>query len=48
MWCVAGNDNYMSHICAKGFLDSNLNYAVIDKVTNFQEIAQTFTYLQKS
>ena len=31
MWCVANNDNYMCHICAKEFLDSNFNEAVIDK-----------------
>ena len=30
MCCAAGNQN------AKGFLDSNLNYAVIDKISNFQ------------
>ena len=48
MWCEAGNHNYMSHICAKGFLDSNLNYAVINKISNFQEIAPNFTYSQKS
>ena len=23
--CAAGNHNYMSHMCAKGFLDSNFN-----------------------
>ena len=38
----------MCHICAKGFLDSNFNEAVIDKISNFQEIAQNFTYSQKS
>ena len=37
----------MSHIYVKGFLDSNLNYAVIDKISNFQEIAPNFTYSQK-
>ena len=42
MWCVADNHNYMCHICAKGFLDSNFNKS------NFQEIAQNFTYLRKS
>ena len=41
----------MCHICANffaGFLDSNFNEAVIDKLTNFQEIAPNFTYSQKS
>ena len=36
MWCAAGNYKYMSIISANGFLDSNLNYAVIDKISNFQ------------
>ena len=39
-----------SNICAKGFLDSNFNEAVIDKISSFfffQEIDQNFTYLQK-
>ena len=39
MWCTAGNDNNMSHISAKGFLDSNFIYAVIGKISNFQETA---------
>ena len=43
MWCAADNDSYMCHICAKGFLDSNLNQSVIDKISNFHEIAQNFT-----
>ena len=47
MWCAGGNHNNMSHICAKGVLDSNLNYAVIDKISNYQEIAPNFTYSQK-
>ena len=46
MWCAADNYKYMCHICAKGFLDSNLNQAVIDKISNFQEIAPNFTYSQ--
>ena len=25
MWCAADIHNYMGHICAKGFLDSNFN-----------------------
>ena len=48
MRCAVGNHNYMCHICAKGFLDLNLNYAVIDKISNFQEIVPNFTYSQKS
>ena len=38
----------MCHICAKVVLDSNFNEAVMDKVSNFQEIAPNFTYLHKS
>ena len=38
--CAADNHNYMCHICAKGFLDSDFNEAVIDKISNFHEIAQ--------
>ena len=40
MWCSAGYHNYMSHECAKGILDSNFNYVVIDKTSNSLEIAQ--------
>ena len=46
MWCAADNHNYMCHIYADGFLDSNFNQAVIDKISNFQEIAPNFTYSQ--
>ena len=35
-------------ICAKGFLDSNFNQGVIDKISNFQEMVPSFTYTQKS
>ena len=31
----------------KGFLDSNFNKAVIDKISNFHKIAPKFTYPQK-
>ena len=48
MWCDADNYNNICHICAKGVLDSNLKKAVIDKISNFQEIAPNFTYLQQS
>ena len=47
MWCAAGSHSYMSHLCAKAVLDSNFDYAVIDKISNFQEIAPNFTYSQK-
>ena len=46
MWCAADNHNCMCHICAKGYLDSNFNKAVIDKISNFHEIAPNFTYSQ--
>ena len=35
-------------MCATGVLDSNFNEAVIDKISNFHEIAPNFTYSQKS
>ena len=44
MWCATNNHNYMCHICAKRLLDSNFDLAVIDKISNFQEIAPNFTY----
>ena len=47
MWCAADTNNYMCYICAKGFLDSYFTEAVIDKISNFQEIAPDFTYSQK-
>ena len=48
MRCVADNHNYMRHIWAKGFLDSNVDEAVIDKISNYHEIAPNFTHSQKS
>ena len=42
MWRVAYNHNYMCHICAKVFSDSNFDYSVIDKISNFHEIAPKF------
>ena len=30
MVCAADSNNYMCHICAKGFLNSNFNEEVID------------------
>ena len=47
MWCVADNHSYMCHMCAKEFLDSNFDKAVIAKISNFHEIAPNFTYSQK-
>ena len=48
MLCAADNHNNMRHIYAKGFLYSNFNLAVIDKISHFHEIAPNFTYLLKS
>ena len=45
MWSTVDNHNYMCYICAKGFLDSNCNEAVIDKISSFNEIAPNFTRL---
>ena len=46
--CAAGNHNYMCHTCAKEFLNLNFNYAVIDKISNFHDIAPNSTYSHKS
>ena len=32
------NRNHMCHMCAKGFLDSNLNLAIIDKILFFLKL----------
>ena len=48
MWGAADNHNYMRHICAKGILDLNFNWAFIGKISSFHEIALNFTYSQKS
>ena len=37
----------MNNIGVKEFSDSKLSSAVIDKISIFEEIAQTFTYSQK-
>ena len=37
-WCSADDHNYMCHLCVKGILDLNFNYAVIDKTSNFHKI----------
>ena len=34
MWCAVGNHNYMSHICAKGLLDSN--FLIKQLLTKYQ------------
>ena len=44
MRCVADNHNCMCHICAEGFLDSNFNEAVTDKISIFHKIAPNFTF----
>ena len=47
MYCAVDNHNYMCHTCAKEFSDSNFNQAVIDKISNFHEIAPNSTYSQE-
>ena len=44
----ADNHNYMCHTCAKEYLDSNFNQAVIDKISIFLEIDPNSTYSHKS
>ena len=46
--CVTDNHIETYHIFAKGFLDSNFNQAVINKISNFYAIAPNLTYSQKS
>ena len=48
MCCAADNHNYMCQTCAKEFSDSILNQAVIDKISNFHEIAPNSTYSHES
>ena len=48
MYCASDNHNYMCHTCAKEFLNSSFNSAVIDKISNFQDIAPNFTFSQIS
>ena len=43
MCCASDNHNYMCHTCAKEFLDSSFNYTVIDKISNFHDIAPNFS-----
>ena len=40
MWCAADIYNYMGHIFANGFLDSNFNKAVIAKYPIFKKLPQ--------
>ena len=47
MWCAAESYHHTCQICAKGILESNFNQAVIDKISNFHEIAPNFTFLPK-
>ena len=44
---MVDNHNYMSNMCEKGLSDSNVNQAVIGKISIFKEIAPNFTYSQK-
>ena len=48
MCSASDNYNYMCHTCAKEFLNSSFNKAVIDKISNFQDIAPNFTFSQIS
>ena len=48
MCCASDNHNYMCHTCEKEFLNSSFNQAVIDKISNFHDIAPNFTFSQKS
>ena len=46
--CASDNHNQMCHTCAKESLNSSFSLAVIDKITNFPDIAPNFTFSQKS
>ena len=43
-WCAVDNYNYICDICARGFLDSNLDLAVIDKLSFFHKIDRNSIY----
>ena len=43
MWCAEDDYSYRRHICAKGFLDSNFDLAVLDKMSIFHEIGPNLT-----
>ena len=40
--------NYKCHTCAKEFLNSSFNKAVIEKISNLHNIAPNFTFSQKT
>ena len=42
MWCAADNHNDTCHTCSKGFLESNLNEADINKISNFYKNCPKF------
>ena len=44
MCCASDNHNYMCHTCAKEFLNSSFNKAVINKISHFHNIAPNFTF----
>ena len=46
--CAPDNHNNICHTCAKEILNSSFNYAVIDKISNFHDIAPNFTFSQIS
>ena len=48
MCCASDNHNYMCRTCAKEFLNSSFNEAVIDQISYFQDIAPNFTLKKKS
>ena len=48
MCCALDNHNFMCHTCAKEFLNSSFNYEVIDKISNFHDIAPNFPFSQIS
>ena len=47
MYCASDNHNFVYHTCAKEFLNSSFNHAVIDKISHFHDIAPNFTFSQK-
>ena len=48
MCCASDNHNYMCHTRAKEFFKFELFQAVIDKISNFHDIAPNFTFSQIS
>ena len=44
MWDAVDNLNHMCHMCGKGILDPNFNKAVIDKISDFNEITQIYIF----